>query len=157
MQLFEIVLDLVYCSLLLAVSIFDLRERRVPNRIIFPAIVIAGLAMFLRPGWRPALLGALVGGGFMLIPVLAFGKKGGMGDVKLAFFMGLILGFPNIIPALIIAHVATLFLWVGVAFKWLDRRALIPFAPFLALGTAALLLAPYVLPLFSAAGVVGTG
>ncbi|MDJ0754758.1 MAG: A24 family peptidase [Ardenticatenaceae bacterium] len=130
----------VCMAILIAVSISDLRERRVPNKIIVPAIGISLLLMFITPGWRSGLLGAAVGAGFMLIPVVALGKKGGMGDVKLAFFMGLILGYPLIIPALIVAHLSASLLLIGVLFKKINRQTLIPFAPFLSIGTAIFLL-----------------
>lgn len=145
MNYWKITLDLIYIAILLAVSYFDIRERRVPNKIVGPAIGIALLAMFITSEWRSGLAGAGFGAAFMLIPVLTLGKKGGMGDVKLAFFMGLILGFPAIIAALIISHLSSLILWVGVLFKRLNRKSQVPFAPFLALGTIVLLLLPYIL------------
>lgn len=141
----DILLDLFATAVLVAVSVFDLRERRIPNKIIFPAILVALLTMFIRPGWQNALIGALFGAGFMLLPVVAFGKQGGMGDVKMAFFMGLILGFPGVLFALIIAHMCTLFLWIGVFFKRLDRKSLIPFGPFLAFGSLVIMVLPYLL------------
>lgn len=141
----KIVLDVIYFCVLVTVSFTDLRSKRIPNKIIFPAIVLAFIAMFYTPGWRTALIGAVVGAGFMLLPVVAFGKHGGMGDVKLAFFMGLILGFPGIVFALIVAHVSTVVLWLGVVLKRLNRKSIIPFGPFLAFGTAVFLILPYLL------------
>ena len=141
----KIVLDIVYFCVLVAVSFTDLRSRRIPNKIIFPAIGLALIAMFYTPGWRTALIGAALGAGFMLLPVVAFGKHGGMGDVKLAFFMGLILGFPGIVFALIVAHLSTIVLWIGVWLKRLNRKSVVPFGPFLAFGTAVFLLLPYLL------------
>lgn len=145
MQLIDLILVLIYTGIFLAVSFFDLKERRVPNNIMFPAIVLGFIAMFYRPGWQSGLLGAALGAGIMLLPVLTFGKKGGMGDVKLAFFMGLILGYPGILVALIIAHVSTIFLWVGILLKKLTRKSLIPFAPFLSFGALVILFLPFFL------------
>lgn len=140
----KLVLDLVYVAVLLGVTYKDIRERRIPNVVIGPAILLATVALFfVFPGWRAGAIGAFFGAGVMLIPVVTMGKKGGMGDVKLAFFMGLILGWPLILPALIIAHLSAATLLIGVIFKWLDRHTLIPFGPFLALGTLILLAIPY--------------
>ena len=116
-----------------------------PNNIMFPAILLGLIAMFYRPGWQSGLIGAAVGAGIMLLPVVTLGKKGGMGDVKLAFFMGLILGFPGVLVALIIAHVSTIFLWIGILLKKLTRKSLIPFAPFLSFGALVILFLPYFL------------
>lgn len=141
----KIVLDIVYFCVLVTVSFTDLRSKRIPNIIILPAIGLAMIAMFYKPGWGTALVGALLGAGFMLLPVIAFGKHGGMGDVKLAFFMGLILGFPGIVFALIVAHLSTVVLWIGVLLKRLNRKSVVPFGPFLAFGTAIFLILPYIL------------
>ena len=139
----QIVLAGVYCIILAAVSYTDLRERRIPNKIIVPALILALGSMFFTVGWTSALLGGLVGALVMLIPVFAFGGHGGMGDVKLALFIGLILGFPDILFALILAHLLAVTLWLGVFLKRLDRKSLVPFAPFLAAGALLFLLLPY--------------
>jgi prepilin signal peptidase PulO-like enzyme (type II secretory pathway) len=139
----QIILQLVYIGVLLAVSYTDLREKRIPNKIIVPAIGLAMIAAFVIGEWKTAVLGALFGGGFMLIPVLTLGKRGGMGDVKLAFFMGLILGFPLIVFALIVAHLSAIVLWIGVWLKRLNRKSTVPFGPFLAFGTLIFLVLPY--------------
>jgi leader peptidase (prepilin peptidase)/N-methyltransferase len=141
-------LDLCYIAVLLAVSLVDLREKRIPNKIIVPAIGLALVAMFLTLNWKSALVGAFFGGLFMLIPVMTLGKRGGMGDVKMAFFMGLILGFPAILFALIVAHLSALGLWIGVWVKRLNRKSVVPFGPFLAFGTFVFLLLPYLPELF---------
>ena len=60
----------------------------------------------------------------------------GFGDVKLAFFMGLFLSWPNILVALFLAFF--LGAAIGVAlifFKKKDMKSEVPFAPFLITGT----------------------
>ena len=61
----------------------------------------------------------------------------GFGDVKFAFLMGLILGFPNIVVSLYIAFLTGAI--VGcILVVWRKKRirgASIPFGPFLVLGT----------------------
>ena len=142
----QIILNLIYVGIFLSVSYYDLKERRVPNNIVFPAMGLGFIAMFFfPPGWGSGLLGALIGGGIMLLPVVAFGKKGGMGDVKLAMFMGLIIGSSDIFTALLVAHVAAAFLFIGMLFKWLQRDSLIPFAPFLSFGALWVMFVPNLL------------
>jgi len=79
---------------------------------------------------------------FFLLIALAFkfirGKDGmGGGDIKLAFVLGLFLGFPNIIVALYLAFLTgaiggiILILWK----KKSPKKAILPFGPFLILGT----------------------
>ncbi|MGI6341178.1 MAG: prepilin peptidase [Minisyncoccales bacterium] len=60
----------------------------------------------------------------------------GFGDVKLVIFLGLLLGFPNILPALFIAFASGAI--IGLAMMGLKKRGMkseIPFGPFLVFGT----------------------
>lgn len=61
----------------------------------------------------------------------------GFGDVKFAFLMGLILGFPNIITGLYIAFLTGAIVGI-ILILWRRKKAFgtaIPFGPFLVLGT----------------------
>lgn len=127
-------LHTVYVTVLLVISYWDIREKRIPDRMILPAILLAAVAMFFTPGWKTALIGAAVGGAIMLVPMFVMGSHGGMGDVKLAVFIGLILGFPGILPALVVAYLTASLLWIGVLLKKWNRKTRVPFGPFLALG-----------------------
>lgn len=135
----SITLYIIYLGVLIAVSITDIRTRKILNKIIVPAMGLAVIAMFYQPGWISAMQGALLAGAFMLVPVVALGKGGGMGDFKMAIFMGLILGFPNVVWALVIAHVGGALLLIGVPFGWISLKSKVPFAPFLAAGAIFIL------------------
>ena len=74
-------------------AITDVRDRRIPNRITYPAM-IAGLALEAGVyGWRGLLLGLggglLFGGVFLLFHLI---RAMGAGDVKLAAALGCIIG-----------------------------------------------------------------
>lgn len=59
----------------------------------------------------------------------------GLGDVKLAFFMGLFLGYPKIIIAMYIAFVfGALVGLILIIFKKAGKKTKISFGPFLILG-----------------------
>ncbi len=133
---------LLYVVVLAAVSYKDLRERRIPNRVIYPAIAVALGAMFRFPGWQTALAGGLAAGILLLVPVFIFGpERAGLGDVKLAFFIGLILGFSYALYwALFVAFAAGALVGVvGILLGALSRKSLLPFGPFLALGATVIL------------------
>jgi len=139
---------LFYLSVLLAVSYVDLRERRIPNRIVVPAILVA-VADAL---WRADVLSSLVGGfsvvAFFAIPAF-LGLPGiGIGDLKLAFCIGLILGWPNVTSAIMVATLsgAVVTILGSVLCHW-DRHTAIPYGPFLALG-ALWVLASNLIPIF---------
>jgi prepilin peptidase CpaA len=80
-------------ALLLAATVTDVRFRRIPNWLTFPAIAAALAIRSFSQGWSGLLLG--VAGGvtapLVLMLVRAF-RRLGMGDVKLAVAVGALLG-----------------------------------------------------------------
>jgi leader peptidase (prepilin peptidase)/N-methyltransferase len=132
----EAVLSSFFCSVLVAVSAIDLEHRIVPNRIVIPATaVLLPLHTLVDPSpqW---VLGALAASLFLFLAVLAYPAGMGMGDVKLALFMGAMLG-KTVGVALMVGMVAAL---VPAAFLLARhgsaaRKMGIPFAPFLAFGS----------------------
>ena len=60
----------------------------------------------------------------------------GVGDIKLAFLMGLILGYPNILVALFLAFLIGAIIGVGLmVFGKKTIKSEVPFGPFLVAGT----------------------
>lgn len=127
-------------GVLVAVSTTDLERRIVPNRIIVPALVVALVVQTTRDPsveWVAASLGA---GGFYLIAALVYPAGLGMGDVKLAAFLGAWLGAPVLVALfgasiLGLAPAMVLLVTRGRA----ARKVGIPFAPFLAGGAVVAL------------------
>jgi leader peptidase (prepilin peptidase)/N-methyltransferase len=132
----EAALAAFFCAVLVAISAVDLEHRIVPNRIVLPATAVLLPAHTLvdpSPAWALGALGASL---FLFLAVLAYPAGMGMGDVKLALFMGAMLG-KTVAVALMIGMVAAL---VPAAFLLARhgskaRKMGIPFAPFLALGS----------------------
>jgi leader peptidase (prepilin peptidase)/N-methyltransferase len=135
-----------FCAVLVAISAVDLEHRIVPNRIVLPATAVLLPAHTLvdpSPAWALGAFGASL---FLFLAVLAYPAGMGMGDVKLALFMGAMLG-KTVAVALMIGMVAalvpSLFLLARHGSK--ARKMGIPFAPFLALGSLVALFAGEVL------------
>jgi leader peptidase (prepilin peptidase)/N-methyltransferase len=60
----------------------------------------------------------------------------GLGDVKMAALMGIMLGFPSVLVAIFVAIIAGgIMAIVLLATRKKGRKQAIPFGPFLALGT----------------------
>lgn len=101
------------------------------------------LSPFGRPleGWEIIdinyLLAAFGAAGFFfLLIILSRGRWMGFGDVKFAFLMGLVLGFPNILLALFTAFTSGAIIGVGLMlFKKKNLKSQIQFGPFLVGGT----------------------
>lgn len=130
-----------YCSILVYLVYTDLRDRRIPNVVVLPAVAAALLKVILGGTWRNGVLGAIVGAAFLVLPIFLYGwDKAGLGDAKLALFIGLWLGYPAVVVAIL---VAALGISVLAMVSWLRgnyvRKASVPMAPFLAVGTFTVL------------------
>lgn len=144
------VLGLALIAVLTRVTISDLEERRIRNRVTFPAAVAAVLiGLVLHPAGVPAqLLAGLAAGLFLTLFALVSRGGLGMGDAKLGIVLGLYLG-RYVVLALVVGLVAAAVFSLGVlASRGLSagRRTAIPMGPFLALGgVVALLAGPHLL------------
>jgi leader peptidase (prepilin peptidase)/N-methyltransferase len=130
----------LFCAVLVAVSAIDLEHRIIPNRIVLPAtavVLLANTARDLTPEWTIAALGA---SGFLLAAALAYPAGMGMGDVKLALFIGAALGKTvavAMMAGMLAAMIPGLFLFARHGSK--ARKMGIPFGPFLAIGSVVAL------------------
>ena len=140
---------LLFTWLLIVVSIIDVQTRKIPNRLIYPLtptlLVLMVAAAFLSGEPQRAAYAVIGGvGGFLALLLLALiSPKGmGMGDVKLAGFIGIGLGYINyghvvlgLFGGFVVGAVGGLLL---VAMKATGggsvRKLKIPFGPYLAVG-----------------------
>lgn len=155
----ELAIVIVYCCLFIILIVMDLEQGILPNKIVYPGMVIAlivtGLGSIL--GFEPSftagaiprlfklwIVNAAIGGaaGFIIFFVIALVFRGGMGwgDVKLGAFIGLVAGFPLIFVAIFLAVVSGgLVAMILLLSKTKRRKEAIPFGPFLALAAMATL------------------
>jgi leader peptidase (prepilin peptidase)/N-methyltransferase len=129
-------------AVLVAVSAIDIERHLIPNRITYPATIALAVVVVL--GWAigapldPARAGIgllLYGGAFLLIALISRGM--GMGDVKLAGLIGLVMGSLGLRYVGVAAGAAILFGGMGGVLALVLGRRLkshIPFGPYLAAG-----------------------
>jgi leader peptidase (prepilin peptidase)/N-methyltransferase len=140
----EAMIGLVFVTMLAVVTLTDLEQRIIPNKVlIVGAVLCLAIAVPTDPGGLPerGIAAAAAGGVFFLV-VLAYPAGMGLGDVKLAATMGLFLGravAPAILAALLIGSLVGLALIARHGSQ--ARKMAIPFGPFLALGGVIGLLA----------------
>ena len=88
-------------------AVSDVKTRRIPNRLTYPAVLAGLLFQGLLHGWKGILQsaggGLIFGGVFMLFYVV---RAMGAGDVKLATALGCIVGSTATIPVMFSTAVA---------------------------------------------------
>lgn len=141
----------IYSTIFALILVTDIERRLIFNAVTYPSIIFAIIASFFTPNmtWWSSLLGGAIGLIFFFIVALvgnAFFGDGamGMGDVKLATFVGLITGFPLVIEALVLSilcgSAVSLVLLIAGARGLRDH---IPYGPFLVAGAMTTLLWGY--------------
>jgi len=143
-----------FLGLMAALSVIDVRHRIIPNRIVYPALVALGayiLVVALAGGGLDAAraaIGMLAYGGSLLLVAIVAPAGMGMGDVKLASLIGLVLGSVGLRYVAVAAGAGILMGGVGAIAALLagaSRKQAIPFGPFLAAGAlVAAFLAPQI-------------
>jgi leader peptidase (prepilin peptidase)/N-methyltransferase len=138
-------LGLVLVLLLVPITLIDLDHRIIPNKLtLLGAVLAPAILAFTAPDAIPEHLIAAAGaGGFFLLAALAYPRGMGMGDVKLAFVLGLFLG-RAVVPALFVALVAGSLVGAAIMARKgaaEGRKTAVPFGPFLALGGVVALFA----------------
>jgi leader peptidase (prepilin peptidase)/N-methyltransferase len=129
-------------ALMPGIALIDLRHRIIPNRLMYPSLilfpVIIVLARLIGEAADPvrAGLGLLLFGGILFVVAAVSGGMG-LGDVKLAALIGLVLGSLGLRFVGVAAGAAIALGGVGGLIALLmgrGRKSKIPFGPYLAAG-----------------------
>lgn len=143
---------LAFATTLVILSAIDFEHHRLPNKILFPgalvAIVLLTIAAAVQGDWQRLLdsaLGALGYGAPILAIGLAFPAGMGGGDIKLAAYLGLHLGWFGLWHVLVGALLGILLGGLSgsalLLFGIKGRKDPIPFGPFMAVGAIVSVLA----------------
>jgi leader peptidase (prepilin peptidase)/N-methyltransferase len=146
----------VIFSLIIVLTVYDLKHKILPDEINYTFILIAFIGMFFIKGdmlvvhiptmWQ-FLAGIVIPAPFACIWLVSKGKWMGLGDAKFMMGMGFLLGVASGVVAVLFAF------WIGAIFgvllialsfitkhKGVSGKTAIPFGPFLALATAIVFL-----------------
>jgi leader peptidase (prepilin peptidase)/N-methyltransferase len=133
----------LYVAGLVVCAATDVSSFRVPNVITYPGMIVALLAAAFMPhgDLREALAGGGIAAGFMFAALLISRGAMGLGDVKLAIFVGLALGYPLVNASLMLmafsgGFAAIILLATGLR----GRRDPIPYAPFISAAAITIIL-----------------
>ena len=132
----------LFATIFLTLTLTDIDRRLLPNRIVYPSML---LAIALSWGWPDSTVPQMLAGGLVAITVsfvliilsIPFGgaKAFGMGDVKMIILIGFVVGLPSVLVGIVIGTlVASLFAGLMLITRMRSRTDYIPHGPFLAIG-----------------------
>jgi leader peptidase (prepilin peptidase) / N-methyltransferase len=147
----------IFGLVLVQVIFFDFEHRLILDRVIFPAMALAllvtlsplvsgRLGLWQQPWWMGIVMGVAAGVLFLLLSVLGSAifkaEAMGFGDVKLAVFLGLLLGWPYTFTALFYGAFLAVIGVVVFAIRNRSLKGTIAYGPYLAAGALLMLLDP---------------
>lgn len=137
---YQTVLAMVMVGFFVFSAVFDLKYMILPDFSTYILIFLAFLWQIIN--FNLVSLGSNIMIGlacyalFYFLHVMTNGKGMGFGDVKLAFVMGLLLGWPKVIIGIYMAFVVGAIVGVGLMIVLKKgRKTVIPFGPLMILGT----------------------
>jgi prepilin signal peptidase PulO-like enzyme (type II secretory pathway) len=144
MALQQLALRSVVVLVLVQVIFFDMEHRLILDRVMFPAMALALIvSLFQQPWWAGIATGLAAGLLFLLLALVGSAifkaEALGFGDVKLALFMGLLLGPLPTITALFYGVFLAGVVSVGFIIWRRSLKGTIAYGPYLAAGTLIVL------------------
>lgn len=133
------VLWLIILSGLVALALYDFKYTKLPNKLIYPVIIVAALfwlvsaissQQMLQVGhWAELLFAMLpITGVYGAVYLASGGGLIGLGDVKLGIIAGFLLTWQGTLAVLLLANMFTLIIYLCLPKKQRANRQ-IPFAP----------------------------
>jgi len=134
----------VFVIVLVQVIFFDFEHRLILDRVTFPAMALALIAsLFSQPWWAGIATGLVAGLVFLSLALVGSAifkaEALGFGDVKLALFMGLLLGPLPTVQALFYGVVLAGAVSIGYIVWRRSMKGTIAYGPYLASGALIVL------------------
>ncbi len=133
-----------FVLVLVQVIFFDLEHRLILDRVMFPSMALAlVVSLFGHPWWAAIATGLAAGGLFLLLALAGSAifktEAMGFGDVKLAVFMGLLLGPLPTVQALFYGVFLAGLVSIGIIIWRRSMKGTIAYGPYLAAGALIVL------------------
>lgn len=148
MYLYYVVFYALIFSILIVISVYDLRHKIIPDTLVYIFSFITFISLFLNfspigslfilPSLNELLAGPILALPFAFIWLVSKGKWMGLGDAKLmlgiGWLLGLSLGLASIILSFWIGSIISI-LAIYITHRKVNMKTEIPFAPFLIVST----------------------
>lgn len=150
LYVFYVVLFVFVFSLLIVISVYDLRHKIIPDKLVFTFIIISFLSVFISPFLFGSIftlptLASLISGPILSLPFVILwyvsrGRLMGLGDGKLFLGVGWLLGLSQGIFAVILSFclgsvVSLLVMFFYKKKNKINMKTEVPFAPFIIIAT----------------------
>jgi prepilin signal peptidase PulO-like enzyme (type II secretory pathway) len=140
----QLALTSVFVLVLVQVIFFDFEHRLILDRVMFPAMALALIvSLFHQPWWAGIATGLVAGLLFLFLALVGSAifkaEALGFGDVKLALFMGLLLGPLPTIQALFYGVLLAGIVSIGYIVWHRSMKGTIAYGPYLAAGALIVL------------------
>ncbi len=122
-------------SMLVAISVIDWRTYEIPVGLNITILTLGIIQCILDyRNWSSYLIGMVCVSGFLFLLFIITGGRGiGGGDIKLMFAAGLLLGWKNIILALMLGCIIGSIIHI-ILMKVSDKGRMLAFGPYLSVG-----------------------
>jgi leader peptidase (prepilin peptidase)/N-methyltransferase len=144
LQLFWFIFYLIITSILIVISIYDIKHKIIPDLFVYTFITLSFISIFIGqnswfiiPYFNSLIAGPLLALPFYLIWLISKGTWMGFGDAKLVLGIGWILGLGLGANAIILSFWIAAFvsiLWLLITRHSIQPRTEIPFGPYLIIG-----------------------
>ncbi|MDR0910398.1 MAG: A24 family peptidase [Spirochaetaceae bacterium] len=120
---------LVFAAFAIPITVIDIKTYRIPNILNYLcAIGLLVLRIIQEQNIPWVYMACGIGASLFLFAVSKIKGGMGLGDVKYAFSVGLLCGFPGTVLALLVSSI------IGIVWSLIKKQQRMPFAPCLAIG-----------------------
>ena len=143
-MLLTTVLQMTIASLLLVITVYDMKHKIIPDSLVYSFNLFALASLFCGgaswwhiPTYTQLMAGPIIALPFVLLWLVSRGTWMGLGDGKLAIGLGWMLGISGGVNAVILAFwigaIASI-IWLLSTYKKFKSHMEVPFGPYLILG-----------------------
>lgn len=129
----NLLFQFLFASFLIVIFVYDLKHYLILDKVVLPAVILAGWYDVWFGQFRAGLWGAvLLSGFFGLLYLVSRGRWIGFGDIKLGIFLGFLVPFPRTLAVFLLAY--TIGAVVSVGLLLAGRKKMgdqLPFGTFL--------------------------
>ncbi|NLL62972.1 MAG: prepilin peptidase [Ruminococcaceae bacterium] len=131
----EIILNCIVIAILIWIAVVDIKQKRIPNKLVVLIVVVGAIKVLFIKAYVETFIATIIA--VLIIGICqVLSKEGiGMGDIKLLIALAFYCGIKKFCISMLIISVTAFLTAMGLLiFRRIDKKATLPFAPFIAIG-----------------------